>query len=113
LQAVLLLTSYTLYTIINNLNVITQINGGDVAAKVAFARGLFEKEVTVDSVFNKDECIDILGATKGHGTEGVVTRWGVTRLARKTHRGLRKVRLLLFTFSNWSCVQCQTIGLKK
>lgn len=68
-----------------------QINGGDVNAKVDFARGLFEKEVTVDSVFNKDECIDVLGATKGHGTEGVVTRWGVTRLARKTHRGLRKV----------------------
>jgi large subunit ribosomal protein L3e len=68
-----------------------QINGGDVDAKVAFAKGLFEREVTVDSVFNKDECIDILGATKGHGTEGVVTRWGVTRLARKTHRGLRKV----------------------
>ena len=39
----------------------------------------------------KDECIDVLGASKGHGTEGVITRWGVTRLPRKTHRGLRKV----------------------
>lgn len=29
--------------------------------------------------------------TKGHGFEGVITRWGVTRLPRKTHRGLRKV----------------------
>uniref|UniRef100_A0A453HM54 Uncharacterized protein n=1 Tax=Aegilops tauschii subsp. strangulata TaxID=200361 RepID=A0A453HM54_AEGTS len=28
---------------------------------------------------------------KGKGYEGVVTRWGVTRLPRKTHRGLRKV----------------------
>ncbi|KAJ7292379.1 hypothetical protein O6H91_Y280900 [Diphasiastrum complanatum] len=28
---------------------------------------------------------------QGHGYEGVVTRWGVTRLPRKTHRGLRKV----------------------
>ncbi len=28
---------------------------------------------------------------QGRGTEGVVTRWGVTRLPRKTHRGLRKV----------------------
>ena len=27
----------------------------------------------------------------GKGFNGVVTRWGVTRLARKTHRGLRKV----------------------
>jgi large subunit ribosomal protein L3e len=30
-------------------------------------------------------------SVQGRGTEGVVTRWGVTRLPRKTHRGLRKV----------------------
>merc|ERR1712078_153969 len=68
-----------------------QINGGDAAAKVDFAKGLFEKEVNVDSIFNKDENIDVIGVTKGRGTDGVTTRWGVTRLPRKTHRGLRKV----------------------
>jgi len=68
-----------------------QVNGGDAAAKVAFAKALFEKEVTVDSVFAKDEQVDVIGVTKGHGYEGVTTRWGVTRLPRKTHRGLRKV----------------------
>mmetsp|Transcript_11715 Transcript_11715/g.14780 ORF Transcript_11715/g.14780 Transcript_11715/m.14780 type:complete len:391 (+) Transcript_11715:42-1214(+) len=69
-----------------------QVNGGaDAAAKVDFAKGLFEKEITVDSVFAKDENIDVLGVTKGHGFEGVTTRWGVSRLPRKTHRGLRKV----------------------
>lgn len=69
-----------------------QINGGaDAAAKVAFAKSLFEKEVPVDSVFSKDEQIDVIGVTRGHGFEGVVTRWGVSRLPRKTHRGLRKV----------------------
>jgi large subunit ribosomal protein L3e len=68
-----------------------QVNGGDAAAKVDFARGLFENEITVDSVFNKDENIDVIGVTKGRGFEGVTTRWGVTRLPRKTHRGLRKV----------------------
>jgi len=69
-----------------------QINGGaDAKAKVDFARSLFEKEITVDSVFAKDELIDVIGVTKGHGYEGVTTRWGVTRLPRKTHRGLRKV----------------------
>ena len=35
--------------------------------------------------------IDTISITKGRGTEGVVTRWGVSRLPRKTHRGLRKV----------------------
>jgi large subunit ribosomal protein L3e len=68
-----------------------QINGGDAAAKVAFAKNLFEKEITIDSVFNKDENIDVIGVTKGRGYEGVTTRWGVSRLPRKTHRGLRKV----------------------
>lgn len=69
-----------------------QVNGGeDAKAKVDFAKSLFEKEVTVDSVFAKDEQIDVIGVTKGKGFEGVVTRWGVTRLPRKTHRGLRKV----------------------
>jgi len=68
-----------------------QVNGGDVAAKVDFAKGLFEQEVDVDKVFAEGETIDICAATRGHGYAGVVSRWGVTRLPRKTHRGLRKV----------------------
>merc|ERR1712137_494004 len=69
-----------------------QVNGGaDAKAKVDFAKSLFEKEVTIDSVFAENEQVDVMGVTKGHGYEGVTTRWGVTRLPRKTHRGLRKV----------------------
>nr|GMC87803.1 60S ribosomal protein L3 isoform X2 [Ipomoea batatas] len=52
------------------------VNGGTIAQKVDFAYGFFEKQVPVDAVFQKDEMIDIIG---------------VTRLPRKTHRGLRKV----------------------
>lgn len=68
-----------------------QVNGGDVAAKVQFAKEYFEKEIEIAKVFTEGETVDICGATKGHGYEGVVARWGVTRLPRKTHRGLRKV----------------------
>jgi len=68
-----------------------QVNGGTTAAKVDFITGLFEQEVKIADVFSQDEMIDIIGATKGKGFNGVVTRWGVTRLARKSHRGLRKV----------------------
>merc|ERR1711933_404531 len=64
---------------------------GNTEKKVDFAVDLFEKEVKVADVFGQDEMIDTIGATTGHGHEGVVTRWGVTRLARKSHRGLRKV----------------------
>merc|ERR1712000_674318 len=68
-----------------------QVNGGTVAEKVDFAVGLFEKQVPVSSVFDENEMIDTVAVTRGHGFEGVTTRWGVTRLPRKTHKGLRKV----------------------
>jgi large subunit ribosomal protein L3e len=68
-----------------------QVNGGSVSDKIDFARGLFEKKVPVDTVFSQNDMIDVIGVNKGHGYEGVVTRWGVARLPRKTHRGLRKV----------------------
>lgn len=68
-----------------------QVNGGSVEEKVDFGYNLFEQTVSVDSVFQPNEMLDTIAITKGKGTEGVVTRWGVTRLPRKTHRGLRKV----------------------
>lgn len=68
-----------------------QINGGTIAEKVEMGVKLFEREVPLKSVFSENEMIDICGITKGKGFKGVVSRWGVTRLPRKTHRGLRKV----------------------
>ncbi|KAK4132969.1 60S ribosomal protein L3 [Trichocladium antarcticum] len=68
-----------------------QINGGSVADKVAFGNGLFEKPVSIDSIFEKDEMIDVIAVTKGHGFSGVTARWGTKKLPRKTHKGLRKV----------------------
>jgi large subunit ribosomal protein L3e len=68
-----------------------QINGGSIKDKVDFATALFEKSVRVDSVFANGEIIDTIAVNKGHGFEGAITRWGVTRLPRKTHRGLRRV----------------------
>jgi len=52
---------------------------------------MFEKLLPIDKVFHKNEMIDIIGITKGHGFEGVIKRWGVRKLPRKTHKGLRKV----------------------
>jgi len=68
-----------------------QVNGGTVRQKVEFARRLFEKQIPVSGVFAPNEMIDILGVTKGKGFNGVVRRWGVRKLPRKTHKGLRKV----------------------
>jgi len=68
-----------------------QVNGGTIPEKVDWAHGLFEKKVPVDTVFTQNDMIDCISVTKGGGFEGVVTRWGVATLPRKTHRGLRKV----------------------
>lgn len=68
-----------------------QVNGGSIADKVAFGKALFEQEVPVTNVFTEGETIDICGVSKGKGFTGVVARFGVTKLPRKTHRGLRKV----------------------
>merc|ERR1712050_381439 len=69
-----------------------QVNGGaDMAEKVDFARGLFEKEIPVSSVFADNQNLDCCGVTQGHGRKGVTSRWGTKKLSRKSHRGLRKV----------------------
>ncbi|GAM84557.1 hypothetical protein ANO11243_025530 [Dothideomycetidae sp. 11243] len=68
-----------------------QVNGGAVSAKVDFARDLFEKPISIDTIFEQDEMIDCIAVTKGHGFSGVTARWGTKKLPRKTHKGLRKV----------------------
>jgi|EP00343_Euplotes_focardii_P006999 large subunit ribosomal protein L3e len=68
-----------------------QVNGGTIAQKIELAKSLLEKEVRVDTLFQQSEACDVVAVTKGHGFEGVVHRWGVACLPRKTHRGLRKV----------------------
>lgn len=69
-----------------------QINGGSsIDAKINFAKNLLEKQINVSNVFRTNEMIDVVGVTKGKGSEGVTTRWGTTMLPRKTRKGLRKV----------------------
>jgi len=68
-----------------------QINGGSVADKVNWAKEHLEKEVRVGDVFQVNENVDAIGVTKGHGVNGVIKRFGVRSLPKKTHRGYRKV----------------------
>jgi len=68
-----------------------QVNGGTIAEKVDWAREHLEKQVPVEQVFEKNEMIDCIGVTKGHGYKGIISRWHCKKLPRKTHKGLRKV----------------------
>jgi len=69
----------------------TDIIGGSAKTKLEFWLKLNQKKIFINSIFHENDIIDTIGITKGHGTKGVVSRWGITRLPRKTHRGLRKV----------------------
>jgi large subunit ribosomal protein L3e len=68
-----------------------QLNGGTIDDKVNWAKEHLEKQVPVEQIFAKDEMIDCIGVTKGHGVKGVTSRWHTKKLQRKTHKGLRKV----------------------
>jgi large subunit ribosomal protein L3e len=68
-----------------------QLNGGNSADKVTWAKEKMEKAISIKDVFAEGEMIDVLGVSKGHGYEGVTHRWGTKKLPRKTHKGLRKV----------------------
>ena len=69
-----------------------QINGGKtIGDKVSFVQSFFEKEIRVDNVFGPNDLIDVVGVTKGKGFAGVMKRWGVRHLQKKSHRGYRKV----------------------
>ncbi len=68
-----------------------QINGGKIEDKVNYGYGLFEQDVRIDSIFKQNENLDVLGVSKGKGFCGVMKRFGVRHLQKKTHRGFRKV----------------------
>jgi large subunit ribosomal protein L3e len=68
-----------------------QINGGTVDKKVKWAKDHLGKDIRISDVFQTNEFLDTIGVTKGHGFNGVVKRYGVRRLYKKTHRGFRKV----------------------
>merc|ERR1712167_52724 len=54
-----------------------QLNGGTIADKVKWAHEKFEQEITVETVFEKDEMVDTIAVTRGKGTTGVIKRFGV------------------------------------
>jgi large subunit ribosomal protein L3e len=68
-----------------------QVNGGSIGDKIKFSQNIIEKAIPVEAVLQANGMVDTIAITKGKGTKGVISRWGVTRLPRKTHRGLRKV----------------------
>jgi large subunit ribosomal protein L3e len=68
-----------------------QVNGGTVSQKVDWTVSKFENEISVGEVFQNNDMCDTIAITRGKGTQGVIKRFGVSRLPCKTRRGNRKV----------------------
>ncbi len=74
---------------------ITEIKiGGDVESALRKGLELLGKELRLSDVFKEGEFVDVIDVTKGKGFQGVVKRYGVSilqRKSRKTRRGVAAI----------------------
>ncbi|MGB0653284.1 MAG: 50S ribosomal protein L3 [Thermoplasmatota archaeon] len=68
-----------------------RIGGGDMAARVAFAKDLLGKQVNVADAIQNGQMTDILGVTKGYGFESRVVRFGTKLLTHKNSKHRRMI----------------------
>ncbi|ABR54762.1 ribosomal protein L3 [Methanococcus vannielii SB] len=54
-----------------------RVGGSSVAEKLAYAKDILGKTLSINDVFETGEFIDTLAVTKGKGFQGPVKRWGV------------------------------------
>ncbi|MCS7138576.1 MAG: 50S ribosomal protein L3 [Crenarchaeota archaeon] len=71
------------------------VGGGNaVAERVSYALSILGKEVTIKEVFQEGSYVDVFAVTKGKGFEGVVKRFRVKILDRKSNKTRRGVATL-------------------
>lgn len=66
-----------------------RIGGGDMAARVAFAKEKLGSEITVTDFAQVGGMIDVAAVTKGFGVQGAVPRWGVKLQSHKDSKNRR------------------------
>ncbi len=65
------------------------VAGATVQEKLANAKELLGKEITISELFKEGEYVDTLSITKGKGFHGPLKKWGTKHLSRKTRKGRR------------------------
>jgi large subunit ribosomal protein L3 len=71
-----------------------RIGGGDLPARLDYAKSILGKEIAVTDVFREGEMIDTVAVTKGKGFQGHVKRWGIKLLHHKNSKHRRNVGTL-------------------
>ncbi len=68
--------------------------GGDPTSALNYAKDKLGKDITINDVFKEGEYVDVIGVTKGKGTQGPVKRWGIKVQYRKAHQFRRHLGAL-------------------
>ncbi len=71
-----------------------KIGGGTIEEQLEYAKSILGREVQITDVFKEGQLVDVIAVTKGKGWAGVVKRWHVKILPRKTRKGRRRVGAL-------------------
>ena len=70
---------------------------GNTAQKMAFAKDVLGKEISVSDVFEENQFVDVRAVTKGKGMQGPVKRAGI-----KVHRPKAKKRRVVGSIGPWN-----------
>jgi len=65
--------------------------GGDIQAKLDYAKEIIGKEINITDVFDENEFVDVTSVTKGKGFQGVVKRFGVRKQPAKATKKRRHI----------------------
>jgi len=96
------LISYTLPSMISGIPkkkpdlMENRIVGGDMTAKMEYARNVLGKSINISDIFKSGDLVDVSAITKGKGTQGPVKRWHINLMKHKHSRqgSLRQIGTL-------------------
>jgi len=78
-----------------------RVGGGDMKARLDFAKGLLGKDLKVGEVVKSGQMLDVLGVTKGFGFESRVVRFGTKLLTHKNSKHRRMIGTQGAWHPNW------------
>lgn len=78
-----------------------RIGGGDLAARIQYAKGLLGKELAVGDVLRSGQMADVQAVTKGFGFESRVVRFGTKLLTHKNSKHRRMIGTQGSWHPNW------------
>ncbi|MFW9830595.1 MAG: 50S ribosomal protein L3 [Candidatus Thorarchaeota archaeon] len=70
------------------------VYGGSIKDQFEYAKNLLGQEIRVRDVFQPGQYLDIVSVTKGKGFQGVIKRFGVSKLPHKSRKRVRAVGTL-------------------